>query len=95
MGRAKAKTKFVGIRLTEEQQAIINDVKESKNLESISAAIRDVFRFAHVFFDDRLTIEKACKPHALGMLLNSKEYREVTPIWEILKTVPQLEEVLH
>jgi len=82
--------KYLGIRLSEEQIENLEWMKLFMGAKSITEVIRKAIDFTFVFFNERLTVEKAVKPHALKMLIESPEYRRITPIAEILKEIHQI-----
>lgn len=89
----KKKSNYLGIRLSDEELSVIERIKESRGFETISDAIRDLIRFADVFFDDELTMDKAVKPHILRLIKDEKNLN-IIPICDTIRTVPELEEIL-
>jgi hypothetical protein len=90
----RRKGKFLGIRLGDEEMEVIENIKNSRGYETISDAIRELIRFAEVYFDERLTVEKAFKPHILGMAKENFEVFVKYPVSDLLKPVPELKSAL-
>lgn len=89
----KRKGNYLGIRVSDEELKVIERIKDSRGFETISDAIRDLIRFADVFFDDRLTMKKALKPHILK-LVKSEKNLEIIPVCDSIKSVPEMEKIL-
>ena len=87
----RRKTKFLGIRLTEEEIEVIERIKDARGHETISDAIRELIRFADIYFDERLTVEIAYKPHILKIAEENFEVFKKFPVADLLKSVPELE----
>jgi len=90
----KKKGKFLGIRLTEDEIGVIERIKNARGHETISDAIRELIRFADVYFDDRITVEKGYKPHILRIAKENFEVFKKYPVADLLKSVPELEKEL-
>jgi len=88
------KTEHLGLRLTKEEMEVVCRIKDAQNFKFLSDAVRSLIQFANVYFDDRVTIFDGVKPAALEMLISSERYRLITPLHEIMKSVPQLEVLL-
>ena len=73
---------------------VLERIKAVRGFDTISNALRDLIRFANVFFDPRLTVSKALKPGMLAGLLESEKFRREVAICDIIKSVPQLEKEL-
>jgi len=85
---------FLGIRLSDREIEVIRNIKDARGHETISDAIRELIRFAEVYFDERLTVEKAFKPHILKIAKENFEVFTKYPVSDLLKSVPELENVL-
>jgi len=84
----------IRVRVNDEELDVIERVKKAMSYETISEAIRSIFAFADVFFDERLTVEKAVKPYLLKTLFKENEILKTMPISDILKPVAKLKEEL-
>jgi hypothetical protein len=85
---------LLNVRLSERELEVIRNIKDARGHETISDAIRELIRFAEVYFDDRLTVEVAFKPHILKMVRENFDLFTKYPVSDLLKSVPELENAL-
>jgi len=90
----RKKTKFLGIRLTEDEIKVLERIKDARGHETISDAIRELIRFMDLYFDDRLTVEGGYKPHILKIAEENFDVFKNYPVADLLKSVPELEKEL-
>lgn len=95
MTKGNKKEHYLNIRVNSSELEVIKRISEALGYETISDAVRSLFRFANVFFDENLTVKKAIKSHMLRMLIEDKKFRETVPIADIFKTIPQLEKEIN
>ncbi len=88
------KSKYLGLRLTEKEYEIVKKVQATQNFRYMTEAISHLLRFAGVYFEERVTIALGVKPSALDMMLDSAKYRQITPLCDIVRNVPELENLL-
>jgi len=92
MGRKKGH--YIGFRLSDRELRVIENIKDARGHETISDVIRELIRFADVYFDDRITVEKGYKPHILRIAKENFEVFKKYPVADLLKSVPELEKEL-
>ena len=90
----KKKGYYIGFRLSDREFRVIENIKDARGHETISDAIRELIRFADVYFDDRITVEKGYKPHILRIAKENFEVFKKYPVADLLKSVPELEKEL-
>ncbi len=89
------KRKFFGVKLSGEELDTLERIKNSMGYRTKSDALRSALRVVDVLYDDRLVINKAIKPKLLKHVIGNNDFRDTVPLCDILKTVPQLEEVVN
>ena len=91
---ARKKGHYIGFRLSDRELKVIENIKDARGHETISDAIRELIRFADVYFDERLTVEKGYKPHLLRLAEENFNVFKKYPVADLLKSVPELEKEL-
>lgn len=88
------KRKFFGVKLSGEELDTLERIKNSMGYRTKSEALRSALRVVDALYDDRLVINNAIKPKLLKHVIGNEEFRNTVPLCDVLKTVPQLEEVI-
>lgn len=84
----------LNVRLSDQEWEIVETIKKVMGFRTISDAVKNIIRFARVFFDDRLTIKKAIRPSLLHLLKDEKMWDRVA-LCDLIKTIPELERELE
>ena len=91
----KKKTKFLGIRLTEDEINVLEKIRKARGHETISDVVRELIRFVDIYFDERITVERGFKSHILKIAENNFEIFKKYPVADLLKSVPELERAIE
>ena len=88
------KSRFIGVRLTAEEDKALKRLMEKLGYTCKSDLIRALIRFYYIVMFSGLTVEKGYKPHILRMAKENFEVFKKFPVSDLLKSVPELEKEL-
>jgi len=89
------KSRFIGVRLTAEEDKALKRLMEKLGYTCKSDFIRALIRFYYIVMFSGLTVEKGYKPHILKIAKENFEVFEKYPVADLLKSVPELEKELE
>jgi len=91
----KKKKYFIGLKISDRELEVVERIKDARGHETISEAIRELIRFADIYFDEKLTVEKGFKAHILELAKNNPEVFAKYPVADLLYSIPVLEKKLN